>query len=491
MGGESHDNRRRGRYNLPGLRVNRTLRGVTFLTSSELAIRALGFLSLVVVAREMGPAALGHLAVAQALLSYGTAVGDGGVTVFALREVVRRPRNTSSIAAGATLIQLLASALLLPVLILVSLALPIAPEARNLVAVLSPLLVFQALNMFYILQAHERWGAFALARTMVQVTAAAGTFVSVVAFNSLTYVAVSIWLGALVGDIVCGALIWRAQLGKKFMPDRKTISLLLVGSVPFLGMLFLTQLTANVDILVLGVLADDVVVGHYSAAYRLYAIILSVVAMGISVGFPQLVRHFSDDMARASRLALLCIKSVSCAAMTLAALMVFASDEVTGLLYGPRYADSALLLTVLSLSVPLAACNTVAGQFLLAVGRERQLLWIATVSAIVLVGLLALAVPRWGALGAAIVVVLGETFTVTMFSWALRDLMLGNLAVTLATLSYWFWFPFGLLWGVHRINPAAGMLLSLLATAVGAVLADTVKHRYLVKLVMARGRPRR
>jgi O-antigen/teichoic acid export membrane protein len=75
---------------------------------------------------------------------------------------------------------------------------------------------------------------------------------------------------------------------------------------------------------------------------------------------------------------------------------------LTGVLFGPRYAGSAVLLAVLSLGYFVQAALGFNGTTLMVVGRVRALVMLNLVAVTVNVGANLVAIPRLGALGAAI-----------------------------------------------------------------------------------------
>jgi len=80
--------------------------------ASEIAVRALGLVSMLIVARVLGPTALGQLAIAQAVVAYASVVGDAGLTTLTQRSMVREPIRAERLVATTTSIQLTLSALL-------------------------------------------------------------------------------------------------------------------------------------------------------------------------------------------------------------------------------------------------------------------------------------------------------------------------------------------------------------------------------------------
>lgn len=393
----------------------RLVRGATLLLASEVAGRVLTLVSMLVVARVLGPMALGQLAIAQAVVAYASVLGDGGLTTLTQRTMVREPVQAERLASTTTTIQLALSTVLVIALLGASAVLPVDEAVRHLVIVLSPLLAVQALNLFYVLQAREQVGALAVVRTLGQ-TAVAGLSVAlVIVTQSNTWVAVAIWTGALLADMFCfGAL--RSVGFRVRLPDWDVGKHLLKSGWPYLGMALLSQVLLNFDVLVLGATRSSQEVGEYTAAYRIFLFTSGLVGLVVAVTFPELVRRFRDDPPAFASFLTALVRQSTRVGYALAAVVAVTAPEIISILYGAEYRKSGFILAVLFLSVPLAYCNSLLGQGLLAAGRERDYLANIAVTAAVAIAAVLVLVPRYGAGAAAWVVLAGELVTLTLFN---------------------------------------------------------------------------
>ena len=393
----------------------RLVRGATLLLVSEIAVRALTLVSMLVVARVLGPAALGQLAIAQAVVAYAGVLGDGGLTTLTQRAMVREPARAERLVATATSIQLGLSALLLIAVLGASAVIPVDQTARHLVTVLSPLIVVQALNLFYVLQAREQVGRLAVVRTLAQVATASLSVTLVIVTRSNTWVAVAIWTGALLADMLCfGAL--RAGGFRLRLPDWDVGKHVLRSSWPYLAISVLSWVLQNFDVLVIGATRSSEEAGEYTAAYRIVLMAVGLSGLVFAVTFPELVRRYRDDLPAFSKFLTALIRQSTRVGYAMAGLVAVAAPQIVSTLYGTEYRRSGFILAVLFLSVPVSYCNSLLGQGLLAAGRERSYLANISVTAAVSIAALLLLVPRNGAEAAAWVVLIGELVTLALFT---------------------------------------------------------------------------
>jgi len=356
-----------------GLRTRRRLvRGAALMFASEVAVRALTLVSMLVVARVLGPTALGQLAIAQAVVAYANVVGDAGLTTLTQRSMVREPIRAERLVATTTSIQLALSALLVIAVLGASAVLPVDQTARHLVTVLSPLIAVQALNLFYVLQAREQFGTLAAVRTLGQIAAASLSVVLVIVTRSNTWVAVAIWTGALLADMLCfGAL--RDGGFRLRLPSWNVGKDLLRQGWPYLAISLLSWVLLNFDVLVIGATRSSHEVGEYTAAYRIVLIAIGLVGLVGAVAFPELVRRYRDDLSAFSRFLTALVRQSTRVGYAMVAFVAIAAPKIAFTLYGAEYRQSGFILAVLFLSVPLSYANSLMGIGLLASGRPSRL----------------------------------------------------------------------------------------------------------------------
>ena len=457
------------------------------MLASEIAGRVLTVLSMLVVARVLGPTALGQLAIAQAVVAYASVLGDGGLTTLAQRTMVREPVQAERLATTTTTIQLALSTVLVIAVLGVSTILPVDQAVRHLVIVLSPLLVVQALNLFYILPAREEIGALAVVRTLGQIAVASLSVTLVIVTHSNTWVAVAIWTGALLADMLCFGALHSSGLRLR-LPDWDVGKHLLKGGWPYLGMSLLSQILVNFDVLVLGATRSSQEVGEYTAAYRIFQFTIGLVGLVVAVTFPELVRRFRDDPPAFSSFLTTLIRQSTRVGYALTALVTVTAPKIVSILYGAEYRQSGLILAVLFISVPLAYCNSLLGQGLLAAGRERSYLVNIAQTAVVVITAILVLVPRYGASAAAWVVLVGELVTLTLFTLlyarSLHVVPSRELVVQLP----WLVVPLLSLWAFTAVWNRAPLYVMVLVWLVSVFIVELVGGRRLYRESIGLGR---
>lgn len=170
--------------------------------------------------------------------------------------------------------------------------------------------------------------------------------------------------------------------------------------------LFLTSafimLYFRIDVFFLEYYRSHTEIGLYAAAYRLTESLPLIASALSSSIFPVLCQHvYAANEESLTKLVRISLKMMLGAAIPVSVLVTFYSKTVTGFLYGPSFAGSAPLLSVLVCNQILVYTNILMTTLLVARGRNKALMYLTFGMLVWNVGLNFLIIPRYGALGAA------------------------------------------------------------------------------------------
>lgn len=414
---------RTGRWPAGGGLSNRLLRHFAGLTASEAVVRLLVLSVTLTVSRLLGPAALGQLSFAQAVIAYLVLATDAGLTTACLRDMVRRPERRADLVISATATQLLLALGLVGGIAVVASLAPLPTGTAALLLVGSPILVGQALNLLYVLQSRELMYAVARIKVTREVIGTSVALVLLIATRNLLWVAAGAWIGMFAGDALTWAVLGRAGDLRGRRPRTAAVRALLRRGSPFLGGALLGQLVVNLDVVVVALVRGTHDAGIYSAAFQPAYYLLLVAGIAVTAVFPQLVRRWETDRRGFASLLAQLIRLSTRFSVPLAGLVVIAAPELIELVYGGSFAESATVLRVVIALPLLGYHNTFAGQALMASGHQRRHLAVLAVAATVTVATVAALVPTVGVLGAAVSVVAAELGSLVLLSLSARRLL--------------------------------------------------------------------
>ena len=231
------------------------------------------------------------------------------------------------------------------------------------------------------------------------------TAIAAVAHLGFRAVAIAIAGGYVVQAVVMAAIALRA--GARVRPARQG-SLRLIGlALPLGGTLLLNYLYFRLDVLLLSWMKSDVAVAQYGLAYRVLEGLMVLPSYVMLALFPTIARSENDRPRLAATIGT-ALAGLEPAALGMAGLVAIFSREIVVILGGQKYAAAAPALAILAVALAISYLSGVYGNALMALGRQRTLLWLSLGPlAANLVVNLAL-IPPLGVNGAAVALVVSE-----------------------------------------------------------------------------------
>lgn len=371
-------------------------RGVMFIASTA---------ALVAVARILGPAEYGVLAVAGAISLAVQAFGALGLDQLYLRGDV----DDAELRGGSLTIGLLQVAIVViaaacwPQLSTLARLCTVALGVSQATATMRlPWLLVPHRRLRFAMRARREVAAFLLTQLVI-VAAVVSGFGPLVA--ALLALAAGIFLIA----------ISRAQVGARTTVSARRLWRLVRTGLPFVLSSIFYTLYLQVDAALLSALAAPAVVAQYSVAYSFVtAAAVLPVALNNDVLRPHLYRATSEH-ARRSLARRFAVLSVVLGLMA-GALVFLLGPPATQVFYGHRYAPAGALVTILAVALPFHYLNSWAGNMLVATARLRELVAVQGFLTLGNITANLLVIPSLGARGAALVTVGTEAAGVAMYA---------------------------------------------------------------------------
>lgn len=440
------------------------------LSSGETLVRLLSLIFFIGASRTLGPNGLGLLNIAAAIMAYIQIISDGGLSTPAQLELVREPGKRWRVVGDTLAAQLIlaASAVLITAVLVLSLS--HGSSLGILILVLLPSLVVQAMNISYLFQAAEQFKTVVKSRLLAQTVASGGGLILLYAHLGVNVVALSIWLGPLLGSIY---LLRAASLqrGEDKPEDRRRPQSLAISSrvrvgLPYLGNGLLTQILISADVVVVGLFLGSSKAGIYAAAYRIAAALFLPVTIMVSAIFPEFIRR-ADKTGGALQGA---VRTTSNLAMTfvlpITAAILCSSGQLIHFAYGAEYAAAIAPLRILILFVPMAYVGSFMAQALVAAGRQSSYLRINCVGASVALCVLLAGVPAWGLTAAAWSVTGTEAVVVLLLTHLCRKRLQVDMATSLGRYGVVLAAQSACLYGLlHVLDPGVAYAVWILIVA--------------------------
>lgn len=405
-------------------RSQRVARNLVVVLSSQMAVWLIASGLVVIVPRYLGDTSVGKLAFAMALTTIVGTVGQLGVAPYLTREIARDPSAAPHLTWNALVFRI--PTLLVGALVVVGFVyvFQYPQSTKNVVFLTMGLMTLYAFQstLMAAFQGLERMtlvsGATIVEKALNLIL---GATALVVLGLGLTEYAVTLVAAIAASTAVLLVHFWRA-IGFSFRLDLSVWRQLLKGGAPFLVWGVALIIYGQIDLAMLSVLTGDDVVGWYSTAYRFVGIPAFIPAAVMVVLLPSLSNADPDDFRKLARRAL---DFVMIICLPIALVLIVGARVILEMLYGAEFHNAIILLRILAIHEPLVAISMIAGTALIASNREVAWTRVAVLAAITNPMINGFMIPVFdaayenGAIGAAIVTLITESFMVISAFWLL------------------------------------------------------------------------
>ncbi|HLK10808.1 MAG TPA: oligosaccharide flippase family protein [Candidatus Binatia bacterium] len=417
-------------------------RNFVFLAASNMLAPFFSMVLVLAISRLRGVEELGRYSLLMTVFIVGQTIAGFGLPVIVTRDVAQAHGRAGAYFVGASLVSLL---LVVPLLLVGEPALvrwvtgaEMGPALFVVLLTLVPSSITQAGEA--VLLAFERAPDFVMIN-LAETTARAcvGCAVVLAGHGVVAIAVVILVLRTLAAAAFVVVLRWRG-VRPALRPDRGLCRDLLrevpvVGAIPVVNSIY-----ARADVFLLSSLSTWAEVGLYSAALRLVDLARTIPPAYARSLYPVLARlrgeseaEFAREARAALRIALLIVGPLCLGLFVLAHPLVVR-------LFGPQLAPATTVLRVLCWTlIPLGLAITLA-QILFSADRQAIDLRVNVVATAASIGLNVLLIPRLGAVGAAVAVLVTTTlYAGLQYVWVAgnitRPRALGHLARLVAALA--------------------------------------------------------
>jgi O-antigen/teichoic acid export membrane protein len=390
--------------------VRRVLQGFAVLALATVATRAIGFVVLALVAREIGPTTLGAYSFALALASYFVAIPSNfGIAILAIRDIARDRPSARPVTGEALVLQAaLATGFLLGMLALAP-VLSSDPSVRRLLPIVGVYYLVYVLTADWALQAVQRMSAVALVRLAGQVVFGAAT--PLILVGGLAGAERYAWMTVVGAGVTAGlalALVWRDP-GAPIRPrSHRALLTRLRRSMPIGFSLVMLQVYYSVDQVLIGYLKDNEEVGLYAAATKIPFMLIAFSTLWATALYPHASQLFERDRGLLARQVGTFASLGVVVGLPLAVGASLLANDVMVAVFGGAYSGAGTAFALLVWAVAVLFVSVNFANVLLAAGEERRFAIAVTAGAALNVALNFALIPRFGGAGAAAATIAAE-----------------------------------------------------------------------------------
>ncbi len=240
--------------------------------------------------------------------------------------------------------------------------------------------------------------------------------------NLLFRYAVSYFFSNFLTFTIAGVVLFLNKGFKSSKIAYDEIKYILNNSLIFFLFGVLSILYVRSDTFFLQKISGSEQLGLYRANLQLIESIYFIpMSLGISI-LPMFSRFFNDSLEKFKSFFKLIFSSLFLLGVLIAIFVLFNSEEIIKILYGNKYLSGSIILQFLSINIPIYFINSLIGNTLIAIKKEKIQFFSMLVGTIVKLILLYILTIYFGVIGTCISVIIGEVVILIIQSSGIKNL---------------------------------------------------------------------
>ena len=403
---------------------NKTVENAAWIMSEKIMRMIISLLLIPLTARYLGPSNYGLLSYANSFIAFFAAFCNLGINSLLVKELVDYPRKEGEVLGTAIVLRIIASMLsAITIIFLVSVLDRNEPITVLAVALCSVGLLFQACDVFrYWFQRYLKSRYTALATLGAYIATSAYRVFLLIMGRSVIWFA----LMTVVDHIVMVTLLiffYCKHGGKKLGFSWKYGKELLSRSKYFILPGMMVAIYAQTDKLMLKQMLDATQTAFYSAAVSVNGAWCFVLSAIIQSLYPSIMEaHHSGNVELFRKKNRQMYAMVFYCSMVAAVMLSFFAEIVIRILYGDAYMPAATLLRIVCWYTAFSYLGVAREAWVVSENRQKHLIWVYLMAALINVVLNWVLIPRWGANGAAIASVITQLLTGILLPFFMKSL---------------------------------------------------------------------
>ena len=386
------------------------------LIGARLVFRVVSAITAIIIARYLDENQFGAYSLALSMVDAILLCNDLGMTTLLLREGSRDKTKLQIYFGNALLVEAIASVIFLTIAITVS-GLLYSQTVAYLVLLLGAATVFYEFrkpmrSIFRIMMNMKTVIWFDIAYAVL-------CFGGVLAISKLITPGQGLFWVAIIQVIVSFAVIAAfAIYDFKYLKPKFSLRLIppmLKESWIFALYTSFYTLYLQISQLIIGILRDEKEVAYYSAASKMVIFVLIIPQMVYQMVLPVMFRLSKTDLPKYKRVNITLHRYFAALGYPMAVGTLLLASPIMDLLYKGKYQEGVPALQWFSFFILMRFTGNASGQSLTALDKQKTKVIIESISVVLNIILVALAVPKYGFIGAVVATVIVEAIMRLIF----------------------------------------------------------------------------
>jgi len=370
----------------------------------------IGIVVIGMLTRYLGESGFGQYTTIMAFLQFFGVLVDMGLYVVLVKKISEANADEEKISSTIFTLRLISAIVFLGLAPLIVLWFPYPSIVKWGVLITSISFLAITLNQLLtgIFQKHLRIERVTIAEVAGRIILLIGTFLAIRAHLSLLWVMAVVSAGSAINFVML-YYFSRQFVRLRWRWDTAVIREVIHDAWPIALSIAFNLVYFKADTIILSLFKSQADVGVYGAAYKVLEVLTTFPAMFAGLILPLLAGAWAAmDRERFSRVLGKAIDAMSMVALPLIVGTFFLAQPVMNLI-APEFRDSGSLLQILIIATGIIFLGNIFGSAVVAVNRQRTMMWLYLLVAIIsLTGYLVF-IPRYSYFGAAWMTVVSES----------------------------------------------------------------------------------
>ena len=358
------------------MKHSRLLENFISLSTLQVANYILPLITLPYLVRVLGPEKFGLIAFAQAFIGYFNVLTDYGFNLSATRDISINRKDNDKVSEIFSSVIIIKFGLLILSLFVMTLIIFSFDKFRSewpIYYLTFGVVIGQVLFPVWFFQGMEKMKYITFLNILARIIFTISIFIFVKNASDFLYVPILSSLGSIVAGILAFWIVFK-DFGVKFrMPDFERVKFhLKEGWYIFISQVNITFFN-NTNIIILGIFANNISVGYYSAAEKLVRAVISLQVPVVNSIYPAMSRLLKEDINKAVNFGKKLLIYGIPIYLIFIGVCIFFSGEIIVLLFGDNFESSEIIFKIL-LIIPITIfINNIYGtQFLINIGHSDK-----------------------------------------------------------------------------------------------------------------------
>jgi O-antigen/teichoic acid export membrane protein len=393
--------------------------GILFI--SQISIYVIGFFYIMYMARYLGPEGFGLLNFALAFCGIFGMVPDLGLSTLSVREVSRNKSLATTYLNNILSLRLILGIITFGLIFLTINILGYHEPTLTVVYIISVYVILAVFSQTFdsVVQANEKMEYLSLGQLITNIVLLLGTLLAIYyKLDVIGFAYIYIIAGAF--NLLFYFILFMLKFFKPTITyDFKFWKEMIKNALPLSLSIVLILIAFKIDVIILSLLKGNEAVGIYTAAYKLIEILIFVPSIFAISVFPVLSNFHinSQNLIEFSYKKIykyLCLLGLPIAVGT-----TLLANKIIFFIYSTSFYQTVITLQILIWVIPFIFLTYMSRVIMVSINKQDQLLKIIILYLILNIALNLIIIPIYGYIGAAIVTVVTEIVSFTLYYYYL------------------------------------------------------------------------